>query len=130
MLSRDILKRIGVLGVTMGLAASPFAWSAGSDKEADAYDEKSDTSTMTDDASDTMGSSGSAGADAEPGTEWEEEGNGEMEPGATDGRSGEVSSDPGAPGVEGGEGTQGGEAPDPSDTDDTDSTQDAEENES
>ncbi|MGR2738128.1 hypothetical protein ACUY1T_06710 [Billgrantia sp. Q4P2] len=117
MLSRDVLKRIGVLGVTMGLAASPFAWSAGSDKYTDASGEKSGTSTMTEGASGTAGSSGSAGADAKQGTKWEEEnGNGMELEGNGDG-SDDVSSDPGAPGVEGGEGTQGGEEPDPSDTD-------------
>ncbi|WP_104204541.1 hypothetical protein [Billgrantia saliphila] len=127
MLSRDALKRIGVLGVTMGLVASPFAWSAGNDKEADATGEQGGTSTMTEGASGTAGSSGSAGAgsagtNADQGTEWEEEKEkeGEMESGSTDGGSGEVSNDPieaGAPGVEGGQGTQGGEEPEPNDTD-------------
>ncbi len=125
MLSRDALKRIGVLGVTMGLVASPLAWSTGNDKEADATGEQGGTSTMTEGASGSAGSSGSAGAgsagtNTDQGTEWEEENGDGMESENTGGGSGEVSNDPteaGAPGVEGGQGTQGGEEPEPSGND-------------
>ncbi len=96
-MSREFLKRIGIVGVVLGLTASPLAFAEDTEKE---------------EASDTTGQE----------AEWEEEEHqGEGSKGTDD--STRVSPDPdeaGAPAVEASEGTQAGDEPDPAEGNDAD----------
>lgn len=113
MMSREFLKRIGVLGVMVSLAAAPLAFADDRDKE-----EKDNGYGQADEA--TM-EGGNAGEEGE--TEWEEdEDPADAAPGAEVDNGDGVASDPseaGGVGVEGQEGTQAGDEPDLEEEDDT-----------
>lgn len=108
MKSQEFFKRVGVLGVVLGLAVSPLAFAEGDDEA----DERETTEQESDTATESKG--GTTGdMENENKTEWEQE---EEAEGTGNGANGDETSsapdDSGEVGVEDRDGAQGGDEPD------------------
>ncbi|WP_139232990.1 hypothetical protein [Halomonas korlensis] len=115
MMSREFLKRIGVVGVILGLAASPLAFADDSAKKEgkEGNYSKADKTTMED-----SNATGGAGEEAQQGdSDWkEQQGQEGSAPEGENDNGAAVTSDPnvaGGAGIEGKQGTQSGDEPEP-----------------